>query len=70
MKKLINFGDLSEKQISDLSDVAQKALVEYSEKHFPTYGFSGGTTFNIYSAIDQAIHQEWEKAKKSYANSK
>jgi len=69
----IHFGRYTEKEIYDLTCVLHRAMVKFTEKHRPTIGLSIGTGhgkgggYDLYSAIDDAIYGQWNRAKKSLA---
>lgn len=60
--KLIPFSELTKTQIAIMIDHAITACVEYAEK-IGIDGLSRGS-YNIYTAIEDAIENEWIKAKK------
>jgi hypothetical protein len=61
--RLLHFSELTKRQVTLMYARAIQACIEYS-KEIGMSGLSGLPSHNIYNAIEKAIFNEWEQAKK------
>jgi len=60
---LLHFSELTEAQVTLMYAKAIQACIEYAQE-IGMSGLSGQPSHNIYTAIEKAIFNEWEQAKK------
>lgn len=64
-----HFSNLSSEEVHQMSVLAQDACIKYAQE-INMSGLSHLGFHNIYTAIEDAITQEWEKSKAAALNGK
>ena len=67
MNNKIHFSQLTKEQVTRMYAAAIHGCIEYA-KSINMSGLSDQPSHNIYNAIENAIFNEWEKAKKIISN--
>jgi hypothetical protein len=57
-----HFSELTEAEIDEMWNECVNAVVDYAQKISMT-GLSQGGSFDVYTALEKAIRQEWLKAR-------
>lgn len=61
MKKRRHLGELTAEEIAKLGEVANKAIVMYTEIHCPIVSLQG-ENYDLMKAVRVAIEEQWAKA--------
>lgn len=65
--KMKHFSELTKEEVNKMWNRCVDAAISYS-KEINMSGLSHNGSHNIYTALENAIHDEWEKSKQAMKN--